>query len=232
MTSVSDQPLTDEEFDRLALMLASLGGENAMNVETLDGFLCAVIVGPEVVMPTECLTPILGREPDFETQSEVASFLDLLMRHWNTIACAIDEPPDYVYLPVMMEGDEGVAPGNDWAKGFLRGVAMREDAWREFILSDEYGGPMVPIFALAYEHHPEPAMRPYREPVSAELREELHQGAAAALIAIRRYFRANPPSRAVRSPQRRSEPKVGRNDPCPCGSGRKFKQCHGRAGLH
>jgi len=26
---------------------------------------------------------------------------------------------------------------------------------------------------------------------------------------------------------RRDEPKVGRNDPCPCGSGKKFKQCHG-----
>jgi preprotein translocase subunit SecA len=25
----------------------------------------------------------------------------------------------------------------------------------------------------------------------------------------------------------RAEPKVGRNDPCPCGSGKKFKQCHG-----
>jgi preprotein translocase subunit SecA len=23
-------------------------------------------------------------------------------------------------------------------------------------------------------------------------------------------------------------PKVGRNDPCPCGSGKKYKQCHGR----
>jgi len=27
---------------------------------------------------------------------------------------------------------------------------------------------------------------------------------------------------------RREEPKVGRNDPCPCGSGKKYKQCHGR----
>ena len=27
---------------------------------------------------------------------------------------------------------------------------------------------------------------------------------------------------------RRSEPKVGRNDPCPCGSGKKYKQCHGK----
>jgi preprotein translocase subunit SecA len=27
---------------------------------------------------------------------------------------------------------------------------------------------------------------------------------------------------------RREEPKVGRNDPCPCGSGKKYKQCHGK----
>ena len=25
-----------------------------------------------------------------------------------------------------------------------------------------------------------------------------------------------------------AEPKVGRNDPCPCGSGKKYKKCHGQ----
>ncbi len=30
-------------------------------------------------------------------------------------------------------------------------------------------------------------------------------------------------------PVRREEPKVGRNDPCPCGSGKKYKKCHGKA---
>jgi hypothetical protein len=28
---------------------------------------------------------------------------------------------------------------------------------------------------------------------------------------------------------KREEPKVGRNDPCPCGSGTKYKKCHGTA---
>ena len=28
---------------------------------------------------------------------------------------------------------------------------------------------------------------------------------------------------------KRDEPKVGRNDPCPCGSGKKYKKCHGAA---
>ena len=29
-------------------------------------------------------------------------------------------------------------------------------------------------------------------------------------------------------PVRNVLPKVGRNDPCPCGSGKKYKQCHGK----
>jgi preprotein translocase subunit SecA len=36
------------------------------------------------------------------------------------------------------------------------------------------------------------------------------------------------PETAVGIPQLRDAPKVGRNDPCPCGSGKKFKQCHGK----
>jgi preprotein translocase subunit SecA len=38
-----------------------------------------------------------------------------------------------------------------------------------------------------------------------------------------------PPPRVMAAPQpaRREGPKIGRNDPCPCGSGQKFKKCHG-----
>jgi preprotein translocase subunit SecA len=32
----------------------------------------------------------------------------------------------------------------------------------------------------------------------------------------------------AQQPQQRQGPKVGRNDPCPCGSGKKYKQCHGK----
>jgi HEAT repeat protein len=34
--------------------------------------------------------------------------------------------------------------------------------------------------------------------------------------------------RAATLPYRRETPKVGRNDPCPCGSGKKYKRCHGQ----
>ncbi|MDD2457558.1 MAG: preprotein translocase subunit SecA [Eubacteriales bacterium] len=40
--------------------------------------------------------------------------------------------------------------------------------------------------------------------------------------------RAQAPQSAPAVPQRRDEAKVGRNDPCPCGSGKKYKNCHGK----
>jgi preprotein translocase subunit SecA len=40
---------------------------------------------------------------------------------------------------------------------------------------------------------------------------------------------ARPQPRVAVQPVRRDSPKIGRNDPCPCGSGQKFKKCHGAA---
>ena len=51
-------------------------------------------------------------------------------------------------------------------------------------------------------------------------------GAAAAVGAGPRPARTGGDDARVRT-IRRDEPKVGRNDPCPCGSGRKYKKCHG-----
>ena len=49
----------------------------------------------------------------------------------------------------------------------------------------------------------------------------------------RRRARSSRPGSAATTPLpktvRRDEPKVGRNDPCPCGSGKKYKKCHGAA---
>lgn len=39
-----------------------------------------------------------------------------------------------------------------------------------------------------------------------------------------------PPRQSKPETYKREQPKVGRNDPCPCGSGKKYKNCHGRSG--
>lgn len=51
-----------------------------------------------------------------------------------------------------------------------------------------------------------------------------------AQSAVPAAAKSAPPPQPVPVPQtiRRAEPKIGRNDPCPCGSGRKYKHCHGK----
>ena len=218
-----------DEFNRLGKFLDGIGAP-AMNMESLDGYFAALICGPDMVLPSEYLTAIWGEDFCFDDNGQATDILGLLMRHWNTISSelfrTLKEPE--VYMPVLLEDDEGIAHGNDWARGFMRGVQARPASWRELVASDEHGGPLIPIMLLAYEHDPDPAMRP--EPVAPDKREEILSMMIAGLTQIYRYFEPHRRSRTSASspaPLRREGRKIGRNEPCPCGSGIKYKRCCG-----
>ena len=98
--------------------------------------------------------------------------------------------------------------------------------WGELIHDEDYGGSILPIMMLHFEHDPDSQMRP--SPISREKREEPLQRMIAGPTHICPYF--EPHRRALASlpahlPMRRDGRKVGRNEPCPCGSGRKYKNC-------
>jgi uncharacterized protein len=227
------EPLTDAELDHLSEILGRLGNKRAMNLEQLDGFLSALICGPELVPPSKYLPVIGGNRTVFEDASSAQEFLSLIMRHWNAIADTLNSGE--VYLPLLLEDENGITYGNDWANGFLRGMEFGKEDWAVLLDDEDHGGSLVAIFALANEHNPDPKMRPYKDPISAELRETLIVSAAAGTTQIYRYFKAqrlldNDPLGNMPD-FFRTIPKIGRNDPCPCGSGKKFKQCCGKITL-
>ena len=233
-----EQPLTDDELDRLADVLKSCGSKNAMNIEMLDGFLAALICGPESVLPSEYLPEIWGSDDAdalaFESKSDLQELLSLIMRHWNAVGHILQSGDDF--FPVLLDDENGARHANDWATGFMRGMRLRRESWSVLLEDEEHGGALVPILALAHENDPDPKMRPYKEPLSVELRDKLVAGVMVGVPAIYRYFAEDRKSEARRLASsrtfRRDAPKVGRNDPCPCGSGKKFKHCCARMTLH
>ena len=235
---MKQQALTDAEFDRLSSVLERFGNQRTMNVEELDGSLAALVCSPDSVPPSEYLPEICGGGIFLEDTSAakpiLEDFISLLMRHWNAIVETLRSGD--VHLPLLLKDKSGIAHANDWATGFMRGMELRREDWAALLDDKKHGGWIVPILALAHEHDPDPAMRSYSEPVSAELREKLIVGAAAAVTGIYRYFEAQrlleEPSPGNATTFRRTMPKIGRNDPCPCGSGRKFKHCCGKTTLH
>jgi len=226
------EALSEAELDRLSDFLDGLTNPDAMDLETLDGFFCALIAGPEMVLPSEYLPIIWGGElPDenaFGSIEEANAMLQLIMRHWNAIIAELEA--EIVYVPVIGEPDERNVAGRGWARGFMRGVNLRRHAWSE-IFEREDEGQVLTIPIIAGEVDPGwPA-----EPLSDEKRDEMVVWMAAGMARSRKFFAAH--RRVIAGDEneeqtyRRSAPKVGRNERCPCGSGRKFKHCCGASQL-
>ena len=229
-TFTQNEPLTDAELDRLADFLKSCKGGRAMNLEELDGFFAALIAGPEPVMPTEYYPEVFGGDMAetcmFASVEEANEILGLMMRHWNTIAATLFKGD--VYVPLLLKDENGVEHANDWARGFMLGMHMRHHGWAELVGDDDHGGWLIPVMMLYHEHDEDPKMRP--EPISPKQREEIIVHMAAGLVDAYRYFRSRQTAHAgSKAEWRHKAAKVGRNEPCPCGSGKKYKYCCGSA---
>jgi uncharacterized protein len=223
------EPLTDAELDRLGDFLKSCKGGKAMNLEELDGFFAALIAGPEPVMPSEYNREVFGGEMsevvEFANLDEAREVLNLMMRHWNKIASTLYKGETHV--PMIFEDENGELHGNDWARGFMRGMHMRHDGWAELVNDEKYGGSLIPMMVLYHEHDQDPEMR--SEPITPGKREQVIALMAAGLMNAYEYFRKERESDlAVDAREiQRTTAKIGRNDPCPCGSGKKYKICCG-----
>jgi len=247
MTSLYD-PLSYEEQDQIDAVLARKNGGYIQTFSALDGMLAAIVCTPDLIMPSEYLAIIQegGAEDDhlsFEDEKEAEEFFRLIMRHYNTVLNEIRDfgeviDGDFViYNPSLLEEENGEIVAEDWARGFLTGTHLRPEDWAQFAEAtlDPTDGytPLFGILALAHENDPDPELRPLDKPMTPELRREFLVG---AVLGIKEIYQAFSEQRSTGLTSRyhsnsqqdsfaREAPKIGRNDPCPCGSGKKFKKC-------
>lgn len=106
---------------------------------------------------------------------------------------------------------------------------MRRDGWSELANDEEWDGCLLPMLALCHEHDEDPKLR--TGPIPREKREEVIALMAAGMMNAYEYFRKNREGylNLPGSESRRGNTKVRRNEPCPCGSGKKYKKCCGGA---
>ena len=100
----------------------------------------------------------------------------------------------------------------------MLGVELRHDAWMPLAQDPEVGALLVALFSLAADGTEQTMEKP-----DLEMRRECVESIPLMLQIFHRYWRTAP------KPVPASSAKIGRNDPCPCGSGRKFKKCCGAA---
>jgi uncharacterized protein len=221
-----DQPFTEQDLERLDHFLAEVAPDDSMLSDELHGFLAALICSPQMVLPSEWTPHVWGgTEPEFETMDAAQEVMGQIMRLNNDVAGRL---ADGDFGPLFME--ETLANGHTvldphgWCEGFVRGMQLQPDAWQD----DDLNEFLMPIIVLSDTIKDDPKIDELL--ASDETIEELAEFVPGAVVSIFRHQRKHfqPPSQTVK----RAGPKVGRNDPCPCGSGKKYKKCCGAQTLH
>ena len=244
MNMPSQGPLTDDEIKELdQFLLDAEGIEESMDISTLDGFLTAIVCGPKAIMPSEWMRWVWDMErgedsPEFKDQAQAQRILGFLLRSMNDIAQTLLRQPEH-YEPLLMESrNEGdpIPILDEWCSGFMKGVQLDSVGWLPVtagkpdwmstivLYGTKEGWEALEKKNLSLDEH---------KALAGGLAESVRNIHALWLEQRGKQIAAGGLPNVVRREPVRSPPKVGRNDPCPCGSGKKFKQCHGSSGrLH
>jgi uncharacterized protein len=122
--------------------------DDSMGLSDLDGFLTGIVVGPELILPSEWLPVIWGGDqPQFQTEAEMRAVLGTIMGRYNAIAACFKGDPGE-FDPIFLEGPEGHVIASDLAGGFLDAVALRPEVWKEIMEDDDAGILIVPLLLL------------------------------------------------------------------------------------
>jgi uncharacterized protein len=205
---------------------------DSMMLSELDGFLTGIAIGPELIRPSEWLPLISGGEaPAFADLDEANAILGSLMARYNEV---LREVADDALAPVFWTDRNGTTIAVDWAEGFLQAIKLRAAAWEPLFTSNRDGKLLLPILSLCRDKNGQSLLGLPPE-ANDRLAAQTVEFIPGCVIAIAAYWRRRGPrpisaslKPASHGGPNRAGTKVGRNDPCPCGSGKKFKKCCGQ----
>jgi len=223
-------PMSEADIDRLEELLESeaFKGE-AMLLDELQGFLCAIASGPEPVLPHDWLPVVLGEAPRYDSEAQADEVLGLLMRFFNQIAEDLHAGSEPALILYPVDEENSCYDHAPWADGYLLGSEMGGQPWLEAAggHSEELAD-LLDAFFLLNGSFKEEAGATGQSWLSEEAEARAVRNAEAELpglvLTIYRFWRALAEKPV---PEVRESAKTGRNDACPCGSGKKFKQCCG-----
>jgi len=239
--------LTDAELDELDDLLAQTPAPlEALDLVMLDGYLCGVLVQPRLVPVEEWLPPVFDLEgrplpADVDTTWHARCAELILRRHAGLTR---DLAEDGWFDPILHEaGDaEAEAEASPEAREVLAGLPTHSRPLFAWVAGFQYAGTVFPglselegddaLDALdrVFRHLPAEDGEDVRAQKALDQALPLRSVDEAVedlVSAVATLWELTADDRYRVEPVRRVEPKVGRNDPCPCGSGKKFKHCHG-----
>lgn len=185
------------------------------------GVVTAVAVSPETIPVSEWMPLLIGPEQEQE-DGRIAEHMKVLMEYqYRKVLQSLTSSKE-TYEPFFCNREEDdPLISRDWASGFWEGVNLRWDAWQR-VFEGENGVLKAMLSSLLQDENALAAFKKLEmdsEKMIAEAQE--------ATADIVQFLYDNSPRRMRGGATLPAAPadRVGRNDPCPCGSGKKYKKC-------
>ena len=229
--------------------------EVALSYNELLGYIYGIAITPDLIQPNEWIPVIFGEGmPEYESAEQAQLLMDTLLSVLNRYISRFHKGS--LYMPFDMEKltDKDVDSVWEWTSGFEEALALRPECWeeeQESLTEEEQDHLIYSLIVIEGVVHPDEAMDMFDHISKAELLEigvtpaegevekalqvqvyllqalelavETVQNHGARLEARRQeQIRSSDVPFPVRSSV------VGRNDPCPCGSAKKYKECCAR----
>ena len=222
-------PISDEEEDELAAFVESLSG-GRFDFPKFHGLQTALVVGPVLFSPAEIVQVLTqttkAEEPTLNDLSQSEKILELIARLQNEIVFDLDSE---IFEPESFEREHPsgeIYPDTfSWCEGFVLGINHDVQVWKKW-----YNDPRRKKAIYAIEAAGNRKFRSEGEYFETpEKMWALYDVIEHLVPLIRCFWRLESgldEISGVGSPVT-TQPKVGRNAQCPCGSGKKFKHCCG-----
>jgi len=208
-----------------------------LDISHLDGYLAAIICSDELIIPSVWSIELWGGEehlPNWQNHEEFEEFNNCVFEYYHQLYTEFVQDN---YQPLIIEDDEGNTYPGVWCIGFIDASSF----WRTKI--EGLSTPAVSSFemiTILTEENPEEKIQGLDIDVQTiedklaeciatiyhEMHDEIDEGYNHSDYSFADFESLeNHTSYQEKQPYVREEKKVGRNEPCPCGSGKKYKKC-------
>ncbi|ANQ84691.1 hypothetical protein dqs_1647 [Azoarcus olearius] len=233
MSTAADQAhlMSDEDFEALEEMLTSdMVPEDCMDLEMLDGFLAGVLASPVPIATANWLPAVWSAHADeisFGSGSGAQRAIRLVLSYYNELVTTIgDEEEGWEpFCFAIAEGDS-LKLAEEWMAGFAQGLELWPQDWEKTLPAAEAEALRAELDAILAPWGADEAAAAGDEERLRWL-EEAGERVSDIVAHWRELELAMPTPVAVELPSQPKPAGPGRNEPCPCGSGKKYKKCHG-----
>jgi uncharacterized protein len=223
--------INQEEIERLDDYLNILSTPDyEMSVDKLDGLLHAVAIGPTTLTPNQWLPCIWGgnvKFPEMLSQTKTIDMMGLIFKRYNYIISGFEQPTPFIN-PIYTEVEYRNKEYSDplcWVWGFRKGVELTKNDWKPLLESEIGNKWFEPIHLFTSQEVLEKEFEKVKTPVR---RSKFCEKIENSILNIHQYWLPLRTQIHLKATEKAKQQKVGRNEPCSCGSGQKYKRCCGK----